>query len=60
MKSIFASKTFWLAVVQLVVGIVVYYQGIYPSVGELVIVKSFLDMMLRYFTTQPVAVNPQG
>jgi len=58
MKSIFASKTFWLAVLQAAAGIVVVFMGVYPSVGGLIIAKSVLDIVLRAFTYQPV--NLQG
>lgn len=55
-KSIFASKTFWLAVLQAIVGAVVVFHGVYPMIGWLVLAKSVLDVIVRYFTTVPIAV----
>ncbi len=55
-KSIFTSKTFWFAVVQGVIGLVVVFESSYPGVGGLVIAKSVLDIILRYLTVQPVTL----
>ena len=57
MKSIFTSKTFWLAVVQAVVGAVGIFNTAYPSVGWLLVAKSVVDVVLRFVTTQPVSVT---
>jgi hypothetical protein len=50
MKSLFQSRTFWLAVVQGVAGILVIAETQFPTVGMLVIVKSLVDIMLRTLT----------
>jgi len=55
MKSIFESKTFWLAVVQGIAGILVVIESSHPGVGSIIIAKSFVDIMLRYLTTQSIA-----
>jgi len=60
MKSIFQSKTFWLAVLQAVVGAVGIFASTYPAVGWLLVAKSFLDVILRFLTTQPVSVTGQS
>ncbi len=53
-KSLFASRTFWLAVAQAVVGVFVVFGTAYPMVGWLVVAKSVADMVLRYITTTPI------
>jgi hypothetical protein len=55
MKSIFESKTFWVAVAQCIAGIFVVIDSTYPGIGSVIIAKSFLDVCLRYITTQPIA-----
>ena len=54
MKSIFTSKTFWIAVIQAVIGIVVVFSDAYPAIGGLIIAKSVLDVILRTVTTTRV------
>lgn len=54
MKSIFTSKVFWLAVLQALAGTLVIFETSYPTLGYLVIVKSVVDIVLRYYTTTPV------
>jgi hypothetical protein len=56
-KSIFTSKVFWLAVVQAVIGILVAIGTSIPNVGWLIVVKSVLDVILRFLTTGPVSVS---
>ena len=58
-KSILQSKTFWLACLQAAVGIVVIVTTQYPelqTVGEIAILKSVLDMLLRMVTSDTVSV----
>lgn len=54
-KSLFASKTFWLAVLQALLGVFVVFGTAYPMIGWLAIGKSVVDMALRYITTTPIA-----
>ncbi len=56
MKSIFSSRTFWLAVAQAITGAVVIFSTQYPDVGGLIIAKSALDIVLRFLTTQPAGL----
>lgn len=56
-KSIFSSKVFWIAFIQAVAGTIVIFQTAYPSIGWLVIGKSVIDIVLRYYTTQPVSLT---
>lgn len=56
MKSIFQSKTFWVAVIQAVGGIVVVFSSAYPAVGGLIIAKSVIDIILRAVTSVPVGL----
>ena len=54
MKSIFQSKTFWLATVQALAGVVFVYASAFPEFGWLAIVKSGVDIFLRYQTTTTI------
>ena len=55
-KSLWASKTFWVAVLQASVGVVAAFASAYPEIGTILILKSIADVLLRIATTQPVAV----
>ncbi len=50
------SKTFWLAVIQAVVGVVAYLETQYPGVGLILVGKSVVDILLRYMTVEPVTM----
>ena len=54
MKSIFQSRTFWLAIAQAIVGVVVTFFTNAGMAGEALLLKSFVDIMLRVYTTTPV------
>lgn len=56
MKSIFSSKTFWLAIVQAAVGTIAVFATAYPSIGGLLLAKSVVDIILRVITSQPVVL----
>jgi hypothetical protein len=56
MKSIFKSKTFWIATLQALLGAIVVFSSSYPDVGTLLILKSIADISLRFLTTQPVGI----
>lgn len=53
-KSLFTSRTFWVAMLQAAIGIVVVFSSEYPGVGQLVIAKSLLDITLRIVTETKV------
>jgi hypothetical protein len=55
MKGLLQSKTFWLALVQAVAGVIVVFSTSFPQVGWLVIAKSVVDVILRVYTSQPVS-----
>jgi hypothetical protein len=60
MKSILKSRTFWLAVIQGVVGVLVVIQSSAPeldSFGYLAVLKSVLDVLLRMDTDTPVGIT---
>ena len=57
MKNIIYSRTFWLAIAQMAVAVVVFYQTQFPLVGELLVLKSVLDIWLRMLTTQEVVIK---
>lgn len=56
MKSILQSKTFWVAVLQAAVGVVVVFATVYPAVGGILVAKSVLDIVLRVFTETKISV----
>lgn len=53
-KTLLESRTFWLAVVQAVSGVVVVFSTAYPAVGGLLFAKSLLDIFLRAVTTATI------
>lgn len=53
-KSVFLSKTFLLAVLQAVAGLVMYFAGVYPEIGLLMQAKSVIDVIIRILTDKPV------
>ena len=54
MKTLFESKTFWLAVAQAVIGIVVVALTELDLVGYVAIVKSIGDVILRMITEDEI------
>jgi hypothetical protein len=56
MKSLYKSKTFQLAVLQALMGVVIVFQTSYPEIGGLVLLKSVLDVFLRVVTEESVRV----
>lgn len=55
-KSILTSRTFYVAVLQAVAGLVMFFAGVYPEVGLLMQVKSVIDVVIRILTDKPVHV----
>lgn len=53
-KNLFKSRTFWVAVVQGVLGVLVVVMTEVPEFGGLVVAKSVLDVALRLVTGEPV------
>jgi len=56
-KSVFLSKTFQLAALQAVAGGLLIFAGTYPTLGWIAIAKSFVDIVLRMMTVQPVSFS---
>ena len=54
MKGLVQSRTFWLAIIQGVAGVIVILETELPGVGWVAIVKSVLDVLLRLATGKPV------
>jgi uncharacterized membrane protein len=54
-KSLFESKTFWLAILQAAVGVLVVFGTSYPTVGWIVMAKSALDVVVRLYTSVPIS-----
>lgn len=54
MKSLLNSKTFWVAVIQAVAGVVVVALTQLDLVGYVAVFKSFVDIILRLITTEPI------
>ena len=55
-KIIFTSKTFWLAVLQGILGVLVVIGTQVPELGWVTILKSIIDIGLRMMTTEPVRI----
>lgn len=54
MKSLLESKTFWIAVIQAVAGVVVVALTQLDMVGYIAVFKSIVDIVLRLITTEPI------
>ena len=55
MKTLTNSKTFWVALVQAIVGgLVIFFTEVPDLVGYIAIVKSIGDIVLRILTTEPI------
>jgi len=59
MKSIFASKTFWLAVVQGLAGVMLVVKTTYPTLGWVGVVLAVLQIVNRFYTDQAVYLTGQ-
>ncbi len=57
MKSLLQSKTFWVATVQALVGVVTVFTTAYPTVGLLIIAKSLLDIVIRLLTSRSINIQ---
>ena len=57
MKTLFESRTFWLAVAQAVASVVSVVLTELDMVGYVGIVKSIVDIVRRVDTTSPVRVK---
>lgn len=53
-KSLIASRTFWIAVVQAAIAVVIVFDTQYPNIGILLMAKSVLDIVLRVITTATI------
>lgn len=53
-KKWYQSKQIWLAVLQGIAGVLIVVETQYPGVGGVVIVKSVLDVALRFLTTTSI------
>lgn len=53
-KTLFSSKTFWIAVIQAVAGIVVVALTELDLVGYIATFKSVVDIVLRMITADPI------
>lgn len=57
MKSFLQSKTFWVAVAQLIVALSIVIRDYEPALdgaGYALIIKSFIDVYLRFKTDTPL------
>lgn len=55
-KAWYFSRTLWVAVIQGILGIIVALGTQVPVVGWLMVIKSILDVALRFLTSTPVAL----
>lgn len=56
-KSLLSSKTFWVASIQAVIGIITVFIAAYPelqAVGIIAVGKSILDVLLRTVTSTEI------
>jgi hypothetical protein len=53
-KSILSSRTFWLAVLQGLAGVLTVVATQHPELGFVLMLKSLVDVYLRSTTTTPV------
>ncbi len=53
-KNVFYSVTFWFAVAQFVAGGLAALMAQYPEVGYLAMLKSIVDVVIRFRTVSPV------
>jgi hypothetical protein len=56
MKKIWQSKTFWIAILQALTGIVIAFATNYPTAGWLLVLKSCLDIATRFITDKGVSL----
>ena len=57
MKSIFSSKTFYVACAQAVIGVALTLDAnVSPYLGLLLILKSLVDVVLRFVSTEEVTL----
>jgi len=56
-KKLLLSKTFWLAVLQAAIGIIIAIQAEMPALGWTASVKSILDIILRFATDKPIRIT---
>lgn len=54
MKSVFASRTVWLAVIQAVLGVAIVVATEAGEVGIVLVLKSLVDIALRFDTYEPL------
>lgn len=54
MKSVLQSKTVWLAVLQAVLGVAIVIATETGEAGVALILKSIVDIALRYATVEPL------
>lgn len=59
MKSLYTSKTFWLATTQAIIGMIAVFASAYPDVGALMVAKSFFDILLRIETATAIVPSAQ-
>lgn len=52
MKNWYTSKTIWIAIIQAAASVVLAFQGVYPEISALLVVKSALDIALRLITSE--------
>jgi hypothetical protein len=53
-KQWYKSKTVWIAIIQFVLGGVISMTQIYPEVGWVFMIKSMLDVSLRFLTYEEI------
>lgn len=56
-KKWWQSKTIWIGVLTIASGIAMVFESYYPTLGAIVIAKGILDVVVRFLSSQPVAIT---
>ena len=55
-KSFLSSKTIWIAILQGVAGVLIAMANVEPELGYLLVMKSMIDVTLRFLTEKPISL----
>lgn len=55
-KPFWKSKTFWLSLIQIVIGVLTYIQG-QVNAGSAITLFGVLQVVMRFLTKQPISIK---